>query len=59
MIPKPKKHKQRFEHMTVTVDRQDVKESLLLYEKIGYELADSIPLSPISDYITLFFKRPV
>lgn len=59
MIPKPKKHKQRFEHRIEVVGESgrttlyDVTET---YEKQGFELVSSV----VENYTyTLFFKRPV
>lgn len=63
MTPKtPKKHKQRFEHKLLSIRLwSDALESLMNYEKEGYEL---ISIEPIIidreiEWYKLFFKRPV
>lgn len=57
MIPKPKKHKQRFEHCVV-ISVYDQGKTAIDYiherEKIGWEL---VAVAEVSG--TLFFKRPV
>lgn len=55
----PKKHKQRFEHVTIMVDEaSNLGDIFRSYEKRGYELITVLNWIN-SDSYTLFFKRPV
>lgn len=59
MTLKPKKHKQRFEHISISVNPDTINNTILTYEKVGLELVTSIPLNKDYTVIKLFFKRPV
>lgn len=54
MTPKPKKHKQRFEHIAVGYATAAVYPVLDRFSKDGYEL-----VAVDSENQILFFKRPV
>lgn len=61
MTPKPKKHKQRFEHFIWHAEQRNVDKVIKQAEKVGYELVAAVPkhLTLGSKFWTLFFKRPV
>lgn len=59
MPPKPKKHKQRFEHVTIMIeDASSLGDTFRRYEKEGYELITALNWINTDSY-TLFFKRSV
>lgn len=57
MTPKPKKHKQRFEHDWDIAQENTLTQKLQKLQELGFELI-SVTQIKDSEY-TLFFKRPV
>ena len=58
MTPKPKKHKQQFEHIVYDSNDNMLLKVIQRAEKMGYELIEVVP-SVTREFFTLFFKRPV
>lgn len=62
MTTKPKKHKQRFEHLVwCCVDIDQFSEKLIEKEKYGWELVSTMECESLrwGKKYFLFFKRPV